>query len=89
LEDRETVTRFQSRTTDFSLPRFVHTDAGVQPAPHSMGKGGCLPWDTAAGSDADHSHVPSVDVKNGWSYFSTVPYAIISCKQRIPLYHSI
>ena len=45
--------------------------SGAQTASYSMGNGVSFPGVKLSGSDADHSHPSTPDVKNEWSYTST------------------
>jgi hypothetical protein len=43
-----------------------------------MGTGGSFPWGKAAGNEANHSPPSIAEVKNAWSYTSTLQYAFMA-----------
>jgi hypothetical protein len=67
-----------------SLPRSVQTDSGVHPAPCLVGTDVFSPGVKLSVLEADCP--PSIfEVKNGWCYTTTPPYAIMVCTGTILL----
>jgi len=54
----------------------IQTDSGVHPASYSMGTGALSPGVKQPGHEADHSPLPSDEVKNAWCYTSTHPVCL-------------
>jgi hypothetical protein len=62
----------------FLFSKNVQTGSGPHPASRSMSTGVSSPGSKAAGVRG-LQHLPSVEVKNDWSYASTPPYSIMAC----------
>jgi hypothetical protein len=64
--------KLPAKTGNFSLRHRVQTGSGVHPASYPMGTRGSFPGDKAE-READHSPPSNAEVKNMWSYISTLP----------------
>jgi hypothetical protein len=56
---------------------FLLAEIQVQPFSDLMGTGGSFPGDKRLGCEVDNASRPSVEVKNEWSYTSTLPYVFM------------
>ena len=63
---------YLAETKDVSVLQNVETGSGALSASYSVGTIGFVPSGKSQ-SEADHSPVPSAEVKNGWSYTFTAP----------------
>jgi hypothetical protein len=68
--------RIPSMARDFFFPKTAQTDAG---ASYSM-RTGVLPWGVQLpGREVDHWSPPSAEIKNEWSYTTTLPIRLHAC----------
>jgi hypothetical protein len=67
-----------ARVGNFSLHHRVQNGSGAHPASYPMGTRGSFPGVQRPGREADHSPPSSAEVKNAWSYTSTLQYAFMA-----------
>jgi hypothetical protein len=72
LDDRGSRVRFPAGAGNFSLLRRVQTGSGAHPASYPICTGVLSLRVMRPGCEADHSHPTSGEVKNAWSYTSTL-----------------
>jgi hypothetical protein len=58
---------------NFSLHHRVQNGSGAHPASYPVDTRGSFPGVKWPGREADHSRPSSAEVKNAWSYTSTLP----------------
>jgi hypothetical protein len=58
-------TGFLEEAREFSLLYSIHAGSWAQPVSYAMSTGDSFPGIMQPGSEADHSHPPSAEVKNG------------------------
>jgi hypothetical protein len=78
IDNRGIVIRFPSRARDFRLLQIAENGSGTHPASFSMGTGGASPRLKRPVREAEHSTASSANIKNEWSYTSTLPYALLA-----------
>jgi hypothetical protein len=72
-DDQGSRVRFPAGAANFSLHHRVQNGSGAHPASYPMGTGDLslgVKWPVC---EADHSPPSSAEVKNAWSYTSTLP----------------
>jgi hypothetical protein len=81
LDDQKSGVRISGRGKWFSLLHNVQTGSGAHPATYTMVTG-----DTCKqqGREADHSPPSSTEVKNAWSFTSTLSCALSWCAGTSP-----
>jgi hypothetical protein len=73
LDDRMSGVRIPAMAENFSVHHHVQNGSGIHPPSYPMGIGSSFPGVKRPGREADHSPPTSVEVKNAWSYISTLP----------------
>jgi hypothetical protein len=71
LDDRRSRVRFPAGAGNFYLHHRLQNGSGAQPASYPIGTRGSFP-----GGKAVHSPPSSAEVKNAWSYTSTLPIGL-------------
>jgi len=72
MDERSSI---PGKSRDFYLCHHVQTGSGVHLASYPMGSRGSYTGVRRPGRETDHSPISSAEIKNGWSYASTTPYA--------------
>jgi hypothetical protein len=75
LDDRMIEVRFPAGAGNFSLHHRVQNGSGSYPSSYPMGTRALSRGVKRPGCEAHHSPPSSVEVKNAWSYTSTLQYA--------------
>jgi hypothetical protein len=65
------------RSKSFSLLQGIQTGSGSHLASYLMGIGGCFQRNKMVVCEADHLSTSNVNVKNSWSYTSTLSYVFM------------
>jgi hypothetical protein len=73
LDDRGSRVRLPAGSGNFSLHHRFQNGSGAHPASYPMATRGSFPGVRRPGCEADHSPPSSAEVKNAWSYTSTLP----------------
>jgi hypothetical protein len=68
--------RVRAETWNVSLHHRFQTVSGAYPASYSMGTRGSFPGVKRPGREANHSPPSTAEVKNAWSYTSTLPICL-------------
>jgi hypothetical protein len=92
LDDRPSSVQFPVRAGNFSLHHRVQNGSGAHPASYPVVPGDLSLEVKRPGREANHSPPSSAEVKNAWSYTSTLPNtsswhgASLSTGATLPLY---
>jgi hypothetical protein len=78
LNDRGATVRFPEGANNISLHYLVRNGSGALPASYPMFTGGIFAGVKRSARKADHSPQSSAEVKNAWSYTSTLPYVFMA-----------
>jgi hypothetical protein len=78
MDDLGSRVRFPAGAGNFSLHHRVQTGSGSHPASYPMGTGAVSLGIKRPGRKVDHSPPSSAEVKNAWSYTSTLQYVFMT-----------